>query len=364
MPDHVLARAQAHHESANGKAASHGKDASEGQADAPGDGSEGLTFEPLEIIVPKGFSDKNTRDIAQQVIGREVERYIASVQQGHRQGYANFRVWFRDWNDAKENSSSEIARKICGFLLEKGLEVIFPEEEVFIVILKTVATKGWDLGSDALSKVEAGKPESFLDGVWAAEEGSITALLDAHDRFFKEHDEEVLALVASYIGARDAGWESTEALPPETLEMLHGMGIGMHGSQAATLAAERVLAAHIDAVFHADEGTMQIAGGANSDIQAQISALKQMQSLPSVDHREEMWTLERRLPDMLRSMIDINNEPAIMLHIRLGIDQDDADKMVKSRDTVGPFSSSNDLLVRKLLSQEDLKKVEWRIVCH
>ncbi len=146
--------------------------------------------------------------------------------------------------------------------------------------------------------------------------------------------------------------------------MLHGLGVGTHGSEAATLVAERVLAAHIDSVLHSDQGTMQIAGGANADILADLESLKVVQSLPTLDNREKMWDLDRQLPDMLRSMVDINAEPAIMLHIRLGIDEDAAEKVVESRRQTGTFSSSDELLTRKLLSQEEVKRIEWRIVCH
>jgi hypothetical protein len=97
---------------------------------------------------------------------------------------------------------------------------------------------------------------------------------------------------------------------------------------------------------------------------AEVSALRQMQSLPRLDNREKIFQLEGGLPDFFRTMVDINHEPAIMLHIRLGIDQDDADDIVKSRNEHGPFGSSGDLLTRKLLSSDDLKKVEGRIVCH
>lgn len=360
MPEHIVAKAKAH----GAKPAAHKAPAHKAPATTDADG--GVTFEPLEINVTPADQAQysNAAGLAMTSIGREVDRFIEAVQKGHEEGYANFRVWYRGWEHAKESSSNEIASKICGFLLEKGLAVIFPEEEVFIVILKEAAKKGWDLAADHLGKVDKGDIESFLDKVWAAEMDSVNKLLDAHDKFFHEHTADVDALVANFIGQREAGWTSTEELHPETLEMLHSMGIGVHGSAASKVIAERVLAAHIDSVLHSDEGTMQIAGGANADTIAKIEALKEMQKLPGLDNREEMWDLERSLPDMLRSMVDINAEPAIMLHIRLGIDQDDAEKIVASRNGTGPFKSSDELLSRKLMSADDLKRVEWRIVCH
>ena len=304
------------------------------------------------------------RGEAQAAIGREVDRYVQTVQQGHREGYANFRVWYRQWEKAKEESSTELAKKICGFLLEKGIAIIFPEEEVFITVLKAVATKGYGLAADHLGKVDAGNIESFLDTLWAAEESEITALLDAHDRFFQDRPNDVDMAVESFMLARDAGWDSTEKLPPQTLSVLQQMGVGAHGTSAATLIAERVLSAHIESVLHADPDVVAGAGGANLGVMAEVSALRQMQSLPRLDNREKIYQLELGLPEFFRTMVDINHEPAIMLHIRLGIDQDDADEIVKSRNEHGAFESSGDLLARKLLSSDELKKIEGHIVCH
>jgi len=321
---------------------------------------------PIEITVTQ--SDlaqlRLKQGEAQQAISHEVEQAVKAIQQGHRQGYANFKLWYRGWEKAKEESSTELAKKICGFLLEKGLDIIFPEEELFITLLKKAATKGYELAADNLGKIDVGDVNGFLDIVGAAEEDEITALLDAEDELFKNKPEEVDAAVASFIGARDAGWASTEQLPPETLEILQQAGIGLHGSAAATVCAERVLIAHIEAVLRTDPAVVAGSGGASLRIMAEVAALRQMQKLPSVDNRERIWNLEQGLPPFFRTMADINSESALMLHIQLGIDQDDSEKIVKSRKEQGPFSSASDLLSRKLLSNDDFKKVEGRVVCH
>ncbi len=177
VPDHVLTEAKSRSKAGNAKGTGHHRAGGASPTDAPAS-SGGLTFDAEEITVSASELSQfhNSHDVAQQVIGREVDRYIATVQQGHRQGYAHFRSWYREWESAKENSSNEIASKICGYLLEKGLAIIFPEDEVFIIILKEVATKGFDLATQQLNKVETGKLDSFLDAVWAAEERAITAL--------------------------------------------------------------------------------------------------------------------------------------------------------------------------------------------
>jgi hypothetical protein len=368
IPDHVMASAKA--QQTRGTTPARAAPAQKKRSSAPGHGqvrpSGEINFEPDVIkVTPADMAQyKTARGEAETAIGREVERYIQTVQQGHREGYANFRVWYRSWEKAKEESSTELAKKICGFLLEKGVAIIFPEEEVFITVLKAVATKGYGLAADQLGKVKSGDIESFLDTVGAAEESEITALLDAHDRFFQEKTQAVDEAVDSFLEAREKGWATTEKLPPETLAILQRFGIGAHGSAAASLTAERLLSAHIESVLHADPDVVAGAGGANLGIMAEVSALRQMQSLPGVDNREKIYDLERGLPPFFRTMVDINNDPAIELHFQLGFDQDDAEEIVASRNQHGRFTSSSDLLTRKLVTSDELKKVEGRIVCH
>ncbi len=71
-----------------------------------------------------------------------------------------------------------------------------------------------------------------------------------------------------------------------------------------------------------------------------------------------------KLPDMYRTMCDINHDAAIMIHIRLGIDKDKGEDIATSREKEGLFTSSNDLLTRKLLGSDELKVVEGQIVCY
>jgi DNA uptake protein ComE-like DNA-binding protein len=292
---------------------------------------------------------------------------VQAIQQGHRQGYSDFRNWYRKWEKAKENSDAEMAKKICGFILEAGLDIIFPEEEVFIVILKKAAAKAYELAADQLSKagIPKGNIEEFLDAVWAAEEHGITTQLDVHDKFFDSNAPEVEEAIDSFIRARMGGWDSTEKLPAETLAILKKAGVGEHGAAAANVIAERVLSAHIQSVLRADRNvTFAASSAADIEVMAEIAALRQMQSLPNVDNRNRIWTLERKLPDMFRTMCDINNDSALMIHIRLGLDKDKGEDIVASRHKDGPFKSSNELLNRKILNADELKEVEGHIVCY
>jgi hypothetical protein len=358
LPDHVHAAAQARvHTGTKHK------------AKPPTSDGGAVTFEPDVITVTKADQAqyKADRGEAQTAIGREVDRYVKAVEQGHRQGYADFRNWYRKWEKAKEDSDAELAKKICGFILEAGLDIIFPEEEVLIVILKKAAAKAYEVAADQLSKagIPKGNIEEFLDTVWAAEEHGITTQLDVHDQFFDSKAPEVQAAIDSFINARLQGWDSTEKLPAETIEILKNAGVGAHGAAAANVIAERVLSAHIQSVLRADSNvTFAASSAADISVMAEIAALRQVQSLPSVDNRDRIWTLERRLPDMYRTMCDINHDAGIMIHIRLGIDKDKGEDIAASREKEGLFTSSNDLLTRKLLGSDELRVVEGQVVCY
>jgi DNA uptake protein ComE-like DNA-binding protein len=356
MPPHVVAAAHSHLANGGGSKR-HGP----------------VTDRPIELSPTSARMDhlKDEQKVARIAVGLEIQRYIEALQQGHRQGIKDFRTWYRDWKDAQEDGFAALARFICGFLAEAGLDLIFPEEEVLYKVIKAIAKKGYTTAADQVEKMEAKarNVEGFLDSLESAEEKAITALLDAKDQLFANHAEEIDKAVGSMVDAFELkDWKDTEKLPPETLAVLAKLGVGVHGSAAATTMAERVLAAHIESVYRANAATVQGSGGQHGpvdiEVQAEIAALKHEQNLPSVDNRERIFELERKLPSFFRMMVDINSEGAETMHFRLNLDRDVAKDIVTSRDEHGPFRSSKELETRKILSAESLKEIEGVIVCH
>lgn len=334
---------------------------------APVAAGEGLKFKPLEIETTKSDLEKFRlkQGEAENAIGKEIDRYVAAIQQGHRQGLANFGSWYRAWEKAKDDASSATAAKICKFILGKGLEIIFPEEEVFIQTLKKVAEYVFEKAVDHLAETPAGDIGAFLGNLQSTEESEITHLLDVHDKFMSEHADILEQATIEFIVQRDEGWPHTDKLPPSVLDMLRQAGIGLHGAAAATVFAERWLTAHIEGVYRQDWGVVH---GAPSDasigVMAQIAALREMQRTTGADNRERIFEIEKSLPSHFRMMVDINSEHYLMMHIRLGLDTDDAQKIAESRDKDGPFKDPKELVSRKLLSQEDYDKIRTVIVTH
>jgi hypothetical protein len=344
------------------------------------DGSMKHAATPLNLQRKKGVVDMETATIqvgkgerdtfrlkqgeADTAIGKEIDQSIAAVQQGHRQGIANFKSWYRGWVHAKEDSSQAMAANVCKFILGKGLAIIFPEEEAFYETLKKVAEIAFEKAVEHLGETKAGDIDGFLDNLQATEEAEITSLLDARDKFKDEHADVISNAEMEFMIARDDGWPTTDKLPPAALDILHKAGVGLHGKQAATVFSERWLSAHIESIYREDWSVMTGAGPADVGLMAQIAALRQMQRTTGADYRERIWDLERGLPSHFRMMVDINSEHYLMMKIRLGIDEDDAQAISESREKVGPFRDPHELVTRKLLSEKDYKTIETVLVAH
>jgi hypothetical protein len=353
LPAHVHAAAKAHLAGPSKHAAAAGADGV-------------VTFDDDKITVTDKDreSSQRYRGEAQLAIAAELGRAVKAVEEGHREGYGEFRKWYRKWEKAKESASEEFAKKLLMGIIDVGLDVVFPEGEEFWKLVKVASQIAFKGAEAALESIPKNDIEVFLDSVGNAEEKQIAAGLDVQDKFFETAAAQ--KAIDSFVFARMDGWDHTEKLPNATLEILKSEGIGGHSSATAAAFAERFLTAHIESVLSSEPETREAMEnfGENIEVRAEIDALREEQSLPSVDNREKIWSLEQRLPDMFRDMVDINSSGSENLHVRLHLDRDVCKDIVASRDKDGPFQSSADLKTRKLVDADDLKKVEGQIVCH
>lgn len=323
-----------------------------------------VEMEPEVIDVSPERQDvlKLKKGEAETAIGREIDRYVATIQQGHRLGLSYFGDWYRGWERAKEDATFSMVGKIFQFLLKEGLKLVFPEEEEFFKTLKEYAEKAFEKAVDYLGEIPKGDVAAFLAKLQATEEVEITKQLDVHDAFMKEHPDILLGAEMAFVEARSKGWENTEKLPPSVLDILRGVGIGLHGAGAASVFAERWLTAHIEGVYREDTSVMQgTGGGYGVSVMAEIAALRETMKIRGEDNRERIYELERGLNRFWRTIVDINSEGAEYMHTKLGIDRDDAVAILESRSTVGPFTDPRELVSRKILSQEEYNRI-WRLV--
>ena len=203
---------------------------------------------------------------------------MLAVQQGHRNGFQNFAVWYRNREEAKKTSSEEIAKAVVKEVLGKGLELIFPESTPFVEAIKFVGKTSIEV-ADKMIKVPEHDVNLFLEQLRTTEEDHIRRLLDAPDEFRKEHAPELDAAKWEYVEV----WMEDEThgpegqdLPPTVRQMLDALGVPPPGSATALRVAEGVLTSHIHTIYINDESVVQGAGPHSLWDFARVSALRQI----------------------------------------------------------------------------------------
>jgi hypothetical protein len=306
------------------------------------------------------------RDDVVTKIELEVDRHVAAVMQGHRQGLAAYRRWYAGYVKSKEDANQQTAIKVCKFLLSKGLAIVFPEAVALNEVIKKVAEKAFELAADHLGKVDTGDVEGYLARLTEAEETAITALLDARDQFMAANEGLIDSAVVEYMARQDDpdhpfSRSAGQALPPSVAKILLEAGVGMHGGAAATAYAERWLTSHIQATFQQDTDVMGGRGGMETAVLAEITALRH---IDPVKNRDRIYEMESGLPAFFRTMVDLNADNAAMIELRLGIDGDEARHVVESRRADGAFGKPEELVSRAILKDEDFRRVQGHVVAH
>jgi hypothetical protein len=224
-----------------------------------------------------------------------------AIQQGHRNGFQHFAVWFRNREHAKESSSEKIAKSIAKELFSKGLELIFPESTPFVEAVKFIAKNSMD-AADKLLTVPPHDVNLFLEKLRTAEEEYIRQLLDTPAQFRKDHAAELQAAKMAYLDA----WMQDEThgpqgqeLPESVRQMLDALGVPKPGAETAQRVAEGVLTSHIHTIYANDEMFRMGAGPYSYWDLATVSALRQMDLKGNT---ERICEVERRFNAFFRSI--------------------------------------------------------------
>jgi hypothetical protein len=314
---------------------------------------------------------------AEKAVSDYINRYLeVTITESHRLAYAEFRSWYRSYRAAKALAEHSIAETICKWVFKSVINIIFPEEAVaegaaeeaitatakaalkLPELIKEKSEVALDFALEHLKPNETGNVEEFLDSVGAAEEWAIAKLLDAGPEFRKANPALMDAAIDEFAFARmdpDKPWPTVVDVPPNVKSMLASAGIGTPGKLAATRAAERWLAEHIRAVNESDEMYRRGRPDWEEDVVAMISSLRH---LGAFENRERIYRLEQRIPSFFRSMVDLNSDSAAIMHIRLGIDYDDADAIVANR----PYASTDELVTKKVLSSALYETIKFLMV--
>jgi hypothetical protein len=224
-----------------------------------------------------------------------------AMQQGHRNGFQYFAVWYRNREKAKETSTEEIAKSIAKEMFSKGLELIFPESTPFVEAVKFIAKNSMD-AADKLLTVPPHDVNLFLEKLRTAEEEYIRQLLDTPAQFRKDHAAELQAAKMAYLDA----WMQDETqgpqgqeLPESVRQMLDALGIPRPGSETAMRVAEGVLTSHIHTIYANDEAFRQGACDCSYWDFAQATALRQIDLKRNTGR---ICQVERRLTPFFRTI--------------------------------------------------------------
>lgn len=330
---------------------------------APRSGTQrGLTIE----ATPEGVSvARLQRGEAERAVADYIDRYLeTTITQSHRLAYLEFRSWYRAYKAARALAEHSVAEAVCKWVFKRAINLIFPEEAIaegaaeeaitataqaMLKLPETIKEKSeaaLEFALEHLKPNETGNIEQFLDSVGLAEERAITKLLEAGPEFRKANPALMNRAIDEFAFARmdpDKPWPTVDDVPPNVKAILASAGIGSPGPAAATRAAERWLAAHIRAVHESDEAYRTGRAAWDEDVVAMISALRQMGAF---ENRQRIYRLEQRIPSFFRSMVNINSDSGAIMHIRLGVDRDDADAIVANR----PYASTDELVTKKVLT--------------
>lgn len=220
-----------------------------------------VEFEEADVI--EGSPENAARmanflRIADNSILDYVTRSTQSIQQGHRQGFADFRDWYRTRRaeEAEREATQELLRSLVGTALGAGLNVIFPGSGTFMEKLREYSVAAYEFASDHLGSVSSGDINQFLDRHESSLEAVITGLLDVPETFRDDAGEELEAAKWEFVFEamdRDASAESPSSeVGPRTRRLLRNMGIPEPGSATAAVYRQRILVRQIYGVFSQD----------------------------------------------------------------------------------------------------------------
>jgi Domain of unknown function (DUF4157) len=298
---------------------------------------------------------------AEQAVMKYIEDFLQKTTiQGRLLGFAHFEVWYRGYRKAREMANHGMAEAICKFVLSEGLKFVFSEEEEFIKFLREKAEWAYEKAVVVLDRPAEANIEDFLAEIKLAEQEAFTAMLGAPREFRAAHPQDIEQAIIEFASARDAGWQSATELPDSVKAILARVGVGDPTTDVpAVQFAEGWLTAHISFVLSKDTSFAAGAGPLPLDVFAQISALRQRDAFAN---RERIYELERSLSPFFRSISNINEEIAAILHIRLGISQDKADAIEASRRKQGPFESTEELVSRGILTRSEYDSIKHLVV--
>ena len=222
-----------------------------------------IVFGEDEVDVIEGSPENAERianflRIADNSIMDYVNETVDSIQQGHRQGFSDFRTWYRQRraDQAADEATERMLAELFGSALKLGLDYIFPGSGTFITILKSGCEAAYNLAVDQIGSVSEGDTNMFLDQHERSLQAVITSFEDVGANFRQNAGEDMAAVKWEFVFEamdREAeGGEETTEVGPRTRQLLRRMGIPGPGANTSTAYRVRVLTRQIYGIFSQD----------------------------------------------------------------------------------------------------------------
>jgi hypothetical protein len=237
--------------------------------------------------------------IADRAVLAYVHRSVLSIQQGHRDGFAQFRTWYRkrDAAEQERQAQREVLAGMFGSLLSAGLNIAIPGSGGFVDALKDVTKKGMETAVAELGKVDKGDVNRFLDEHQARLEGVITGLLDVPEQFRTKQRRDFEDARTEYVFEMEDTAAEGDELPPHTKELLAAAGVPEPGSATAIRVRDDLLAAQINALLLQSEPHLKMHSTYEISLISQVEALKHLYPKQS----DRYCPVEAKLQDFWRT---------------------------------------------------------------
>ncbi|HEX6203370.1 MAG TPA: hypothetical protein VF100_10225 [Thermoanaerobaculia bacterium] len=238
--------------------------------------------EPLEI---EGTAENAQRmahflRLADNSIMDYINESTDSIQQGHRQGFSDFRDWYRAQRaaQAEREATERMLASIFGTALGSGLNLVFPGSGAFVTALKTYSVAAYNLAVQNLGRIPQGDINQFLDRHERVLEGYITGLENVPPTFRQDQPQILEAARWEFVFEamdREARGEATTSdLGPSTRQLLQQAGVPPAGSATATDFRIRVLQQQIYGIYREDPNIRRSWGDTDMRNGAEASALR------------------------------------------------------------------------------------------
>ena len=238
-----------------------------------------VVFDPEVIVADRASYErvKTQLQVANTIVMDYLKDSTKAIEQGHRLGYANFEVWYRQFRSRKEDATVEIMKVVLKHVLTKGLDIVFADGAPFTETIAMVAEHAYDLAVQNLGSPPAGDVDGFLAGLKAAEETYMTKLLDTPEQFRQAHPDAFEAAQWEIVNLwmDGTGSPSDRTIPASAIEILSAVGVPEPGRRTATAVGESVMVSHVTPIYENTPTVVQGAGPYSLRAMAQVAALRQ-----------------------------------------------------------------------------------------